>query len=391
MGFEETREADKTILSIFHEIRTPLTVIHGLTQKAQQEIESRENVNQYLARIERATDYLLRLTKDALDYGKNNSSGPFSNQEPFLLIEILNSVLDLTRPLWEMKSQEVKVFTLNLPSELVVGDATKIQQILINILSNAVKYTPEHGTIQLEAGVQSQTDERILVFFTVQDNGIGMSTSFMKNMFDPYTREREEDQAKAESSGLGLYITKRLVDHIGGTLSFKSKEGEGTRAEIILPVTKQRNLSQPNQTSQIPPKRDSGSCSFDGKRILLVEDNEDISEILTDLLQPLNLEVQTSADGLDAVRRFLSSEAGYFNAILMDLTLPLLDGMQATSEIRSSIHPDAKNIPIIAMTAHHFDSNGEAALESGMNGYLTKPFQMHKLCQLFETLWEDGS
>ena len=264
------------------------------------------------------------------------------------------------------------------------------------MLSNAVKYTAVNGSIKLKIGQKKAEKNKVIMEFQITDTGIGMSESFINTMFEPYKRAAEMGQGR-NSTGLGLFICNSLVTLMGGTIDVKSQIKVGTAITVELPFETVSGSDQKADLKNLENKcgNDKNVCSitdfdFKGKHILIAEDNEDCMDIAVEILKFTGVSVSCAKDGLAAIRLFEASSPGYFNAILMDVSMPIMNGYAATRRIRSSEHPDAKQIPIIAITANAFPEQVEASLESGMNEHVSKPINYYYLCKKLEKIFNNN-
>lgn len=379
MGISAVDSKQINISYLLHEIKTPLIAISGMAKIAKEHKEESEVLVDYLDRMESTSFYLLDLINDILALAKAEDIRLEQRREEFNLSQLLNSLLAIVEPLGQEKSQTLSLEINTKDGGLLLGDPVKLQQILLNLLTNAIKYTSVKGSVVLSVDELGQSEGKQEFRFVTRDSGIGMSKAFMKTMFDPFTQEGESLSPKRNSTGLGLYITKKLVDSLNGSMTVESEPNVGTIVTLELSFETKSNHRQTRQAKKY---------QFGGKRLLLAEDNQDIKDIITDFLKQGDLEVETAASGLEAIRLFLGSGKGYYNGILMDITMPELSGLEATKEIRNAIHPDATTIPIIALSAHAFMEEQEEALQAGMNAYLTKPLQIETLFELLHTLWK---
>jgi CheY-like chemotaxis protein len=253
----------------------------------------------------------------------------------------------------------------------LVGDDLRLRQIFINIMGNAVKFTPDGGSITVRASEISDDDERAIYRFEFQDTGVGMSEEFLTKIFEPFCQEDNGSRTTYKGTGLGMSITKQLVEHMGGEITVDSKLNEGS----LFTVTLTFDVSK----EEAVKKKNMANINFDGMKVLLVEDNELNLEIAEEILTDKGLQVTTALDGVQAVDTFMVSKPGTFDAILMDIMMPHMNGYEATRTIRTSGHPEAGTIPIIAMTANAYAEDVAKAIEAGMNAHVSKPIDMNHL------------
>lgn len=267
----------------------------------------------------------------------------------------------------------------HLVHEQFLGDDTRIKQCLVNLVSNAVKFTPEQGTVLLscEETVQEGSDSRIR--FTVRDTGIGMSESFMERLFEPFEQEQSSLTSTQVGSGLGLPIVHNLVSLMGGTVHVESEQGQGTTFVVEIPL---KPLDEPYRPADDRTAKALRS-DYSGTRILLAEDNEMNREIIVDLLSDLNVDVETACNGAEALEKVAASEPGRYALVLMDIQMPVMNGLEAASAIRASGHPDAARLPIIALSAGAFEEDVQRSLRHGMQEHLSKPMDLDDVRNVF--------
>jgi len=369
---EANRAKGRFTAYISHEIRSPLNAILGYLALARTSIGKPERLMDCFVKSEYAANHLLGLINDVLDLGSINSGKLRMAQNSFDLRALLDTIAAIYNAQAKSKGVLYTVEAVSLPERYLIGDDLRIKQVLVNLVSNAVKFTPAGGHVTLTATQEAIENSRVLMRFQVADNGIGMTEAFQTKIFEVYEQQDTSIAANFGGSGLGLAIAKRLISLMDGTITVQSAPGLGETfiVEIPFPVdTSKRNLIQTQPDSH---------THFAGKRLLLVEDNDMNMEIATELLkQEGGFTIETASNGRIALERFTQSTKGYFDAILMDVRMPVMDGYEATRAIRSSAHPDAAHVPIIAMTADAFDEDVRIAMEAGMNGHIAKPIDIH--------------
>lgn len=366
---EQAAQAKTEFLSrMSHDIRTPMNAIIGLTHLAKNE-DDIHIIKEYLAKIDTSSGFLLGLINDILDMSKIENGDMTLNEAPFTCEEFSNSILTVIKPLIDSRKINF-VFDMGGNTSCIMVDRLRFSQIFFNLLSNAAKFTPAGGTIEFvsERIEPKETDdhEKIGLRFYVRDTGVGMSEEFLSHMYDPFTQERSGLGDKARGTGLGLPIVKSLVDAMGGTISVKSELGKGTEFKIELCVA----------LAEAPEKEDKteyGEQDLGGARILLVEDNEINAYVAKTILEKFSCVVDIAENGRQAVEKFENSEENYYGAVLMDVHMPVMNGIEATERIRAMSRGDARTIPIIAMTADAFDKQKAQTLDAGMNCHLPKP------------------
>lgn len=381
---QEAREANEAktrfLFNMSHDIRTPMNAIIGFSDLLEKHIDEREKVLDYTEKIKSSSSFLLSLINYVLEIARIESGKAVLKEEVGDLQLLTNTLSDVFEPSVRQK-QLTCTYHTDLVHPYVICDKTKVREILLNIISNAIKYTPEGGHIAVsisetpceQAGMGRYT-------FRVQDDGIGMSEDYLPHIFEEFSREHTSTESKVIGTGLGLPIVKALVDRMHGTIDVQSKIGCGTTMTVTLPLPL---ASEEQVRAYQQPVEEQLPADLKGRRILLAEDNDLNAEIAMTLLQENGLEVERAADGLLCVAALQNHPADYYDAILMDIQMPHMNGYQATQTIRSLRDP-RRNIPIIAMTANAFDEDCQKALEVGMNEHLAKPIDLDALFKTLE-------
>ena len=381
---EAANEAKTEFLQrMSHDIRTPINGICGLVNMADHYADNVEKQMEYRTKVKEASNLLLELVNDVLDMSKLESGEivleeiPFNlssiSREVFIVIEQMAAEQNI-RIMWEKKEITHRDF---------IGSPGYVKRVMMNILSNAVKYNRENGQIYISCmEIPSEQPEMTTMEFVCRDTGIGMTAEFQKCVFEPFAQEHTGSRTKFAGTGLGMPIAKNLVEKMGGTITFKSEEGVGTTFVIRVPF--KINLYADKREEQ----KDVSEKSIKGLHILLAEDNELNMEIAEFMLQNEGADVTKAWNGQEAVELFRNSEPGEFDVILMDIMMPVMDGYEAAKMIRSLDREDAKTIPIIAMTANAFTEDRLRAKEAGMNEHISKPVDVRLLvkviCKLVE-------
>ena len=371
---ESAAHAKSEFLSrMSHDIRTPMNAIIGLTHLAQEE-ENLQVVREYLHNIETSSDFLLGLINDILDMSKIENGELTLKEDTYTREEFMNSINTVIKPLMDKRELQF-VFRMEANVECIRVDRLRYNQIFFNLLSNAAKFTPKGGIVEFTTEGLPARDDRVGIRFHIKDNGIGMSPEFLPHLYDPFSQERAKGGEDVKGTGLGLPIVKSLVDIMGGTISVQSELGKGTEfiVELYVPVAE---AETENQVSEIAME------NLKGARILLVEDNDINIYVAQLILEKAGCLVEIAKDGKEAVEHFKESGINYYQAILMDVRMPIMSGIDATKAIRTLNREDAATIPIIAMTADAFEEERKKTLEAGMNYHLSKPINPRLLYKI---------
>lgn len=377
---EASRAKSDFLSNMSHDIRTPMNAIMGMTTLAMSHLDNRDQIEDYLQKISSSSQHLLSLINDILDMSKIEREKLTLNCTRIALPQLLSQLADMIAP--QAKENQVQFYVRKegIVHEWFYGDALRINQILLNLLSNAVKFNEAGGRVELviEELDRIDSDNCVTYRFSVRDTGIGMSKEFLSCLFDPFVRST--GSSRIEGTGLGLSITKGLVDLMGGSISVESQEGQGSQFVVELSFEPDR----PDETEQSDLTGEgafplSPRVLFEGRRFLIVEDNAINAEILGELLRMNGAESFVVTDGIQAVEAFQAASPETYDAILMDIQMPNLNGYGATRLIRSLDRADARTIPIVAMTANAFAEDVRTALDAGMNAHVAKPVDMNLL------------
>lgn len=364
------------LASMSHDIRTPMNGIVGMTSIARMNLDDRARVEDCLNKIDISSKMLLGLINDVLDMSKIENGKLVLTKEPFDLEDFLGNLESVFQNQFNAKKQEFQM-QVRVKHRKLSGDETRLNQIFVNLLSNAVKFTPQNGKITFLAEELEQRHTGFAVYrFQVADTGIGMPPEFLKRIFNPFERADGSIVNKTEGTGLGMAITKNLVTAMGGQISVESKQGEGTTFRVELELA---TLDLSRMESSSVKEGSQQYYEYSGKRILLAEDNELNREIAVELLESRGAKVECAENGSEAVKLFESREEGYYDAVLMDIQMPVMNGYEAARAIRSSKHPQAQKIVIIAMTANAYSEDVKASKDAGMNGHVAKPVDMERV------------
>ena len=365
-----------------HEIRTPMNAIVGMTGIAQSVIGDDKKVAECLGKISSSTQYLLSLINDILDMSRIESGSMSVCKESFDLDKLVNELVVLMSPQAEAKKISL-VVERNYSDHLLIGDELRLNQVLINIIGNAVKFTPEHGTITLSVEQIMQEEEIVTIRFVVKDTGIGINENNLTKIFNAFEQAEANTAKRFGGTGLGLAISSNLVQLMGGKLDVQSQEGKGSEFFFSLNFDVSNHLQDETLEAE---KEEENNYSFEGKRVLVVEDNELNAEIASTVLEMVGFEIEHAENGLKAVERYKAVEPGYYDVILMDIRMPVMDGLEATKRIRTLGKEDSRSVPIVAMTANAFDEDMKKSIDSGMNGHLSKPIDVDMLYKVLQKI-----
>ena len=360
------------LANVSHDMRTPLNGVIGYTQLALQTND--EKVRQdYLIKIKESSTLLLSLINDTLDLSRIETGESKIYLSVISPSEIIEEIVTSAQPSIANKKIQFSIKKMNEFDSWVYMDAQKIQEIFNNILSNAVKFTPAGGKIDVEISKVKAEEEYSIYRVVIQDNGIGMSQAFLSKAFEPFSQERNQNTRNIPGSGLGLSIVKKLVEILKGTILLESEEGKGTKVTVELPFKKSNDSCEIKNDENL-------NCSLTGLSVLLVDDNQMNTEIAKTILEQQGSKVISAQDGEEAIGIFEKSTDNFFDAILMDIRMPGINGFETSKAIRALMRKDAKTIPIIAMSADAYSDDFKRAIEAGMDSYITKPVDIKKMC-----------
>jgi signal transduction histidine kinase/ActR/RegA family two-component response regulator len=358
---------DDFLSRMSHDIRTPLNGILGMTMLAQEENTS-WHVGRYLEKIDISGHFLLGLVNDILDMSKISAGKLELHPEPYSEFEFVQYIDSVIRPLCEAKGIHFHLPQGSTFCCTIMIDKLKYNQIFFNILSNAVKFTPPGGNVTLKVVNPQRVGNHIESDFYIIDDGIGMSAEFQKRLFQPFEQENTARNDARDGTGLGLAIAKQLVDLMGGTIRVQSEQGKGSTFILHFDFT-----VVPDVEAEAEPQ--VSTLSLRGYRILVVEDNEINGEILMAFVEQQGMLPELARNGVEAVGRFEESPPGYFAAVLMDVRMPVMDGLEVTRRIRCLARPDAAAVPILAITANAYADDVRECLEAGMDDHIAKPIE----------------
>ena len=383
----EQANHSKTIFlnNMSHDIRTPMNAIIGFTTLAQKHIDDREQVEDYLQKISVSSQHLLSLINDVLDMSRIESGKVQLEEKPLHLPELIDQLETIMQANVAEKKLTFSVDVVGLNHPDVMADKLRLDQVLLNILSNAVKFTPPGGKISFEIIEKSGAPAGYADYeFHIKDTGIGMSKSFQKHIFEAFSREETDAVRGIQGTGLGMSIAKNIVDMMRGSIDVDSQEGKGTEFTVRLRFATTQCAADTEKKKKESPSK----AELSGKNILLVEDNELNQEIAAAILEENGFIVDTAMNGAVAVEKIRDAAAGRYDLVLMDVQMPIMNGYEATQRIRMLSDAKKADIPIIAMTANAFEEDRRAAISAGMDGYIAKPIDIPKLMQVIEDVIE---
>ena len=377
IALESEKKANKSksdfLSRMSHDMRTPLNGIIGLLKIAEKHFDDRELVLENFGKMQVAADYLLSLINDILQMSKIEDGNVPLTQEIINFDELSKDVLTIIEQRAKERGiqMQFRAKKEGLRYPFIYGSPVHLRQIFLNIYGNCIKYNRIGGKIITVSDYTEAVDGITTYEWTITDTGIGMSKEYLKHIFEPFSQERNDSGSTQQGIGLGMSIVKGLIEKMDGTIKIKSEEGIGSTFIIRIPF---KLASAPDTV-----KKTAVQMDISGLNLLLVEDNELNAEIAETLLSDEGANLTVAEDGLQAVRMFQEKPEGYFDAILMDIMMPVMDGLTATKTIRSLKHPDAETIPIIAMTANAFREDKEKCLAAGMNAHLAKPIKIENV------------
>ena len=364
-----------------HDIRTPMNAILGYAQLMVNELKGKNlpEISEYLKKLQQSGNLLLSITNNVLDMAQIES-GRMEIDENYGRIE------DIRQNLFEIFGDEAKKknlvlqYTINVEHENILTDTTKVKEIFVNILSNAIKYTSSGGSVKVSIDeLPCDEDGYMMVRTRVSDTGIGMSQEYLTNIFEAFTREQNTTKSKIAGTGLGMSIVKKYVDLLGGTINVESELGKGSTFTVTL---KHRIADESYYVKKYIEESETGSEILEGRNILLAEDNDLNAEIAEAILENAGLKIEHVEDGIQCVNRIEKMPADTYDMILMDIQMPQMDGYKATQAIRNLPDKDKASIPIVAMTANAFEEDKRDAIAAGMNGHIAKPIQVDKMLSI---------
>lgn len=380
---ERSRAKTVFLSNMSHDIRTPMNAIIGYINLAEDENVTFDELKDYLQKIKGSSHHLLALINDVLEMSRIESGKMQLEPVPVDLNVVFDEIRDMFRLQMSEKKIEYTVECVDLDDPYVYCDNNRLNRVLLNLVSNAYKFTPEGGKVevclrQITAVVDGSADYSI----SVRDSGIGMSEEFSKKVFEAFEREKTSTVSGIQGTGLGMSIVKSIVDLMGGTITVNTAPGKGTEFVVKLSLDRQSNEDIEKIARRIENKAAAEKADFSNMRLLLTDDMLINRQIAVKLLEKQGFMVETAEDGKDAVEKVMNSKAGYYDAVLMDIQMPVMDGYEAAGLIRALDDEDKKNIPIIAMTANAFAEDVKRAKEAGMNAHIAKPIDVKKMIEV---------
>ena len=379
---QDANKAKTAFLSnMSHEIRTPMNAIIGLDNLALRNQELPAETKEYLEKIGDSANHLLGIINDILDVSRIESGNFSIKKEEFSLAAMLEQINTMVTSQCKEKGLIYEYKVLNEVSDYYIGDVIKLKQVIINILSNAIKFTDAPGNVLMTVERTALYGDHSTLKFCIEDTGIGMDKEFIPKMFDAFAQEDSSRNTKYGSTGLGMVITKNIVELMNGTISVESEKGKGTQVTVVISLT---NSEHQKAATPVQTPEEKNHTELKGKHILMAEDVDINAEIMQQLILMREATIDRAQNGKLVVEMFRQSPQNFYDAILMDVRMPEMDGLEATAAIRALERPDAKTVPIIAMTANAFDEDVQRSLQVGMNAHLSKPVEPELLYRTLE-------
>ena len=376
------------LFNMSHDICTPMNAIIGFTNLAEQNIDDKDKVGDYLGKIMSSSKHLLALINDILDMSRIENGKVNIEAVPVCIKDQMQLVEDVIKSEVEANGLTYIEKTENLDDIYVYADALHVNRVLVNILSNAFKFTPEGGTVTFTIRERKSPREGYAYYdFVIEDTGIGMSEEFQEHIFEQFAREKTSTVSHTQGTGLGMSITKSLVELMGGDITVQSELGKGSVFTVTLELQK---TTEDMVSGKAVDHGTFSDSDITGKRILLAEDNDLNMEIAVSILEAMGLDIETAKDGSVALEKIKAKPADYYDLVLMDIQMPMMDGYETTRAIRALDDPDKANVPIVAMTANAFAEDRKNAFDAGMNDHIAKPLDVEVVAQVItEQLQKD--
>lgn len=388
---EISQSKSRFLSNMSHDLRTPISSMMGYINLANMHLDNRELVEDYLKKISTNCDQLLGIIDDVLSISQIESGRVTVDEQKFSINEVVDEIVSLITPLANKKEQEL-IVEKSYENDEVLMDKIKVEKILINVLNNAIKYTHRCGKIIFRILAKGDVADGNLGYrFEIEDNGVGIDKSFLERIFEPFERENDREIAQIQGTGLGLSITKEIIKVLDGKIDIQSVKYEGTKVVIdlsfkpfrqdILARYEDFNIRNLRRAEDIANQR-----TFNKKRFLIVDDNEANLEILSTFLQDLGATIDIATNGMDAIKIISDSDIYQYNAVLMDIKMPILDGDEATKEIRKLDNRTIASIPIIGISANVYPKDKERAMDAGMDAYIVKPVNVDELLRVLKDI-----
>lgn len=366
-----------------HDIRTPLNAIIGYSALAESESDNTDKLREYIDKINIAGKHLLDLINDVLEMSRIESGRMHLEEAPVDIRSVLDEVSAVFADQMKAKGLEFSIDASGVRDRYVICDRVRYMRVMMNLISNSYKFTPEGGSVSVTLTEEKPENGRADYVLRVRDNGIGMSEEFAAKVFDSFERERTSTVSNLQGTGLGMAITKNIVEMMGGTIEVETEQDKGTEFTVRV------NLEVTSQDAINAPVVQSFECECaEDMRLLLVEDVEVNREIAVMMLASMGFMVETATNGREAVDMIVAEEAGYYDAVLMDIQMPVMNGYEATEMIRSLSDPDLASVPIIAVTANAFAEDIQKAFDTGMNGHISKPINKDNIRKVLKEVLE---
>lgn len=373
------RQKSEFLARMSHGIRTPMNAIIGLTYLSKETPDVPQKVMENLDKIDMSAHFLLDFINDILNLSQLESGSIAFDKKRVDMNEFLS---EINKEVAQAAGKKKLIYVPSVQGELdkeYMFDADMLKHALMNVLRNAVKFTPAEGNVIFVTELENQTTDVVNLRFEITDNGIGMEKDFQSRAFEAFEQEKGENTTISGGNGLGLTIARNIIEQMKGSVELESEKGQGTTVVIKVSLERVQGESRANAG-----KENAADYDFTGKRALIVEDNEINIEIAKNILAYKNFETEVVMNGEDCLEAFSSHEPGYYDVILMDIIMPVMDGLTTTRLLRNLERADSKTIPVIAMTANAFEADLKKSMDAGMNGYLSKPIDIKKMYALLQ-------
>lgn len=390
-AYEEAKRANQAksefLSKMSHDIRTPMNAIIGMAAIAEASLEDKATVKEAIQNISSASRHLLGLINEVLDMSKIESGKLSLNQEQFSMRELFHNLLVMVKPQVEQHRHTLHMDVDRIEHTYVIGDSLRLQQVFVNLTGNAIKYTPDGGNIAITVREIPASQEGMAGYVCIfEDDGMGMSEEYLLHIFELFSREEDVRTSKIQGTGLGMAIAKNFVEMMNGDIQVESKLGVGTKftVTVYLELQEDQRHNEQKENQNVSPMEVFKQMDCSQKRILLVEDVPMNVAVAKQILAMTKVKIEVASNGKEAVDCFLEHEPGYYDLILMDVQMPVMNGYEASSCIRNNSRSDGKTIPIVAMTANAFAEDIQEAKDAGMNAHIAKPFDFQRLAEIIK-------